>query len=141
MKALAQGGVFQFEGFRIDRQSRVLLRREEAGAFVPMAVGSRALDVLDVLLDRAGNLVLRDEFMAAVWPATAVEDTNLNMQIAALRRVLEEGRTEASCNQNITGRGYRCQHPHRGSPWKRAPLVARFRPGASRLCRISRRSP
>ena len=43
MKARGQGGVFQFEGFRLDRQSRVLFRRDEAGAFVPMAVGSRAL--------------------------------------------------------------------------------------------------
>jgi DNA-binding winged helix-turn-helix (wHTH) protein len=106
MDALAKGGVFQFEGFRLDRQSRVLFRRDEAGAFVPIAVGSRALDVLDVLLDRAGNLVLRDAFMAAVWPATAVEDINLNMQVAALRRVLDEGRTGRSCIQTIRGRGY-----------------------------------
>ena len=69
---MARGGVFHFEGFRLDRQSRVLFRRDEAGAFVPIVVGSRALDVLDVLLDRAGNLVLRDELMAAVWPATTV---------------------------------------------------------------------
>jgi DNA-binding winged helix-turn-helix (wHTH) protein len=60
MKTLACGGVFEFEDFRLDRQSRVLFRRDEVGAFVPMAVGSRALDVLDVLLDQAGNLVLRD---------------------------------------------------------------------------------
>ena len=111
MKALSQGGVFQFEGFRLDRQSRVLFRRDEAGAFVPIAVGSRALDVLDVLLDRAGNLVLRDAFMAAVWPATAVEDINLNMQVAALRRVLDEGRAEGSCIQTIPGRGYRFAVP------------------------------
>jgi DNA-binding winged helix-turn-helix (wHTH) protein len=111
MKARGQGGVFQFEGFRLDRQSRVLLRRDEAGAFVPMAVGSRALDVLDVLLDRAGNLVLRDELMAAVWPATAVEDTNLNMQIAAIRRILDEARTGRSCIQTIPGRGYRFAVP------------------------------
>ena len=103
--------VFQFEDFRLDRQSRVLFRRDEAGAFVPMAVGSRALDVLDVLLDRAGNLVLRDELMAAVWPATAVEDTNLNMQIAAIRRVLDEGRSNGSCIQTIPGRGYRFTAP------------------------------
>ena len=111
MKARGQGGVFQFEGFRLDRQSRVLFRRDEAGAFVPMAVGSRALDVLDVLLDRAGNLVLRDELMAAVWPATAVEDTNLNMQIAAIRRILDEARTGRSCIQTIPGRGYRFAVP------------------------------
>jgi pentatricopeptide repeat protein len=111
MKARDQSGVFQFEDFRLDRQSRVLLRRDEAGAFVPMAVGSRALEVLDVLLDRAGNLVLRDELMAAVWPATAVEDTNLNMQIAAIRRILDEARTGRSCIQTIPGRGYRFAVP------------------------------
>jgi adenylate cyclase len=111
VKARGEGGVFQFEGFRLDRQSRVLFRRDEAGAFVPMAVGSRALDVLDVLLDRAGNLVLRDELMAAVWPATAVEDTNLNMQIAAIRRILDEARTGRSCIQTIPGRGYRFAVP------------------------------
>ena len=111
MKAHGQSGVFQFEGFRLDRQSRVLFRRDEAGAFVPMAVGSRALDVLDVLLDRGGNLVLRDELMAAVWPATAVGDTNLNMQIAAIRRILDEARTGRSCIQTIPGRGYRFAVP------------------------------
>ena len=49
--------------------------------------------------------------MAAVWPATAVEDTNLNMQIAALRRVLDEGRAEGSCIQTIPGHGYRFTEP------------------------------
>jgi pentatricopeptide repeat protein len=111
MDALAKSGVFLFEGFRLDRQSRALFRRDEAGVFVPIAVGSRALEVLDVLVERAGDLVSRDEFMAAVWPATAVEDTNLNMQIAALRRVLDEGRVDGSCIQTIPGRGYRFAMP------------------------------
>jgi TolB-like protein/Flp pilus assembly protein TadD len=84
-----------------------LFRRDEAGAFVPVATGLRALEVLDVLVGRAGDLVSRDEFMAAVWPATAVEDTNLNMQIAALRRVLDDGRADGSCIQTVPGRGYR----------------------------------
>jgi DNA-binding winged helix-turn-helix (wHTH) protein len=107
MDALTKGGVFQFEGFRLDRQARVLFRRDKDGAFVPIAIGGRALEVLDVLVERAGDLVLRDELMAAIWPATAVEDTNLNMQIAALRRVLDEGRANGSCIQTIPGRGYR----------------------------------
>jgi TolB-like protein len=107
MDALAKGGVFQFEGFRFDRQARVLFRRDEVGALVPMAIGSRAIDVLGVLVGRAGELVSRDEIMAAVWPAIAVEDANLNMQIAALRRILDRGRAEGSCIQTIPGRGYR----------------------------------
>ena len=107
MGALTGGDLFLFEGFRLDRQARSLYRRDEAGAFVPIAVGSRALDVLSVLVARAGDLVSRDELMTAVWSATAVADTNLNMQIAVLRRVLDEGRADSSCIQTVPGRGYR----------------------------------
>jgi pentatricopeptide repeat protein len=49
--------------------------------------------------------------MGAVWPATAVEETNLNMQIAALRRVLDKGRADGSCIQTVPGRGYRFAIP------------------------------
>ena len=93
---------------RLTLQDAHTLRCQTAGAtFVPIPVGSRALDVLDVLLDRAGNLVLRDELMAAVWPATAVEDTNLNMQIATLRRLLDHGRRGGSYIQTVPKVGYR----------------------------------
>src|SRR6516165_10225747 len=111
MRALGQGGIFQFEGFRLDRQHRVLFRRNKAGALVPMVVGIRALEVLGVLVDRAGELISRNDLMAAVWPATAVEDTNLNMQIAAIRRVLDEGRAGQSCIQTFPGHGYRFTVP------------------------------
>src|SRR5215831_16183735 len=111
MGALNRGGIFQFEEFRLDRDARALFRRREDGTFVPMVLGSRALDVLDVLVGRTGDLVSRDEFMAAVWPATAVEDGNLNTQIAALRRVLDKGRADGSCIQTIPLRGYRFTVP------------------------------
>jgi TolB-like protein/DNA-binding winged helix-turn-helix (wHTH) protein len=111
MGALGRGGIFLFEGFRLDRHAGILLQRREDGTFAPMVLGSRALDVLYVLVERAGDLVSRDEFMAAVWPATAVEDANLNMQIAALRRVLDEERADGSCIQTIPGRGYRFAAP------------------------------
>src|ERR1700757_1267689 len=111
MGDLGRGGTFVFEGFRLDRNAGALFRRREDDTFVPMALGARALDVLGVLTERPGELVSRDEFMAAVWPATVVEDTNLNMQIAALRRILDEGRAEGSCIQTIPGRGYRFAVP------------------------------
>ena len=97
--------IFQFEGFRLDR--RGLFRRDERGVLAPMAIGSRALGVLGVLVGRAGDLVARDEIIAAVWPATVVEDNNLNIQIAVLRRLLDQGRLEGSCIQTVAGRGYR----------------------------------
>jgi hypothetical protein len=64
-----------------------------------------------VLLGRPGNLLARDEIVAAVWPTTVVEDNNLNMQIAALRRVLDQDRAQGSCIQTVPGRGYRFVAP------------------------------
>jgi DNA-binding winged helix-turn-helix (wHTH) protein len=85
----------------------VLSRRDERGVYVSVAIGSRALDILGVLVDRPGDLVSRGEIMDAVWPGTAVEDSNLNVQVAALRRVLDHDRREGSCIQTVPGRGYR----------------------------------
>jgi len=105
METLASGAIFLFEGFRLDR--RGLFRLDERGVFVPVAIGSRALDLLRVLVAAGGDLVAKDEIMAAVWPGTVVEDNNLTVQISALRRILDRGRAEGSCIQTVAGRGYR----------------------------------
>jgi DNA-binding winged helix-turn-helix (wHTH) protein/TolB-like protein len=105
MEALAAGEIFMFEGFRLDR--RGLCRRDERGIFVLLPIGSRALDVLRVLIDARGELVSKDEIMAAVWPGTVVEDNNLTVQISALRRILDRGRADGSCIQTVARRGYR----------------------------------
>jgi TolB-like protein/class 3 adenylate cyclase/predicted ATPase len=105
MEALATGKIFLFEGFRLD--PRGLCQRDERGGFVPVAIGSRAFEVLRVLIGARGDLVSKDEIMAAVWPGTVVEDNNLTVQIAALRRILDRGRPEGSCIQTVAGRGYR----------------------------------
>jgi hypothetical protein len=55
MNALAKGSIYLFEGFRLDRHARVLFRRDEGGTLVPIAIGSRAFEVLDVLVGRAGT--------------------------------------------------------------------------------------
>jgi adenylate cyclase len=102
--AFATSDIFLFEGFRLDR--RGLSRRDERGVSVPVVIGSRAIDVLRVLIEGDGNLVSKDEIMAAVWPGTVVEDNNLTVQISALRRILDRGRSEGSCIQTVGGRGY-----------------------------------
>jgi TolB-like protein/DNA-binding winged helix-turn-helix (wHTH) protein len=111
MEAFGVGDVFLFEGFRLDRRGGGLFRRDEHGAFVPVAISSRAPGILGVLVEQPGDLVSRDVIITAVWPTTVVEDNNLSTQIAALRRVLDQNRKEGSCIQTVSGRGYRFVAP------------------------------
>jgi DNA-binding winged helix-turn-helix (wHTH) protein len=104
--AVAPSDIFAFEDFRLDRRGG-LFRCNGTGTFEPVAIGSRALDILGVLIEREGEVVSKDEIIAAVWPGTVVEDSNLTVQISTLRRVLDRGRANGSYIQTIPGRGYR----------------------------------
>jgi DNA-binding winged helix-turn-helix (wHTH) protein len=90
--------VFSFGSFRLLPTQRLLLSGDE-----PVRVGSRALDILIVLVERAGELVSKDELMARVWPNTFVVPANLTVHVTALRRAL---RGEGRYFVNIPGRGY-----------------------------------
>jgi TolB-like protein/DNA-binding winged helix-turn-helix (wHTH) protein/Tfp pilus assembly protein PilF len=94
-----------FEGFRLD--STGLFRIDQAGVSTPVPLGSRAIALLGLLAGRCGELISKDEIMQGVWPHTIVEENNLTVQISALRRLLDAGRAEGSCIQNVPGRGYR----------------------------------
>jgi len=111
MDALASSEVFLFEDFRLDRRGGGLFRRDDDGAFTAVPIGSRGLDILGILIERAGEVVSKDEIVAAVWPGTMVEDSNLTVQISALRRALEHGRPNGRCIQTVPGRGYRFAAP------------------------------
>jgi TolB-like protein/DNA-binding winged helix-turn-helix (wHTH) protein/tetratricopeptide (TPR) repeat protein len=106
---------FLFGEFRLDRRGGGLFRLNADGGWSPVSLGSRALDVLFVLVQRAGELVSKQQIMDAVWPNTAVEENNLTVQISALRRVLDERRVEGGCIQTVPGRGYRFVLPVRRS--------------------------
>jgi DNA-binding winged helix-turn-helix (wHTH) protein len=72
----------------------------------PVCLGSRALEILVVLLERPGELVSKQELMARVWPDVFVEPSNLTVHISALRRALRDGRDGNRFIINIPGRGY-----------------------------------
>ena len=72
----------------------------------PVLLGSRALHILMVLLERPGELVTRQELMARVWPNLCVEPATLTVHISALRRALRDGRDGNRFIINIRGRGY-----------------------------------
>lgn len=69
-------------------------------------LGSRALEILIVLLERPGELITKQELMARVWPNVFVEPANLTVHISALRRTLRDGQNGNRFIINIPGRGY-----------------------------------
>jgi predicted ATPase/DNA-binding winged helix-turn-helix (wHTH) protein len=73
---------------------------------LPLRVGGRALDILQVLIERAGHVVCKDELIALVWPTSVVEDINLRVHIAALRRALGDGQGGQRYIVNVPQRGY-----------------------------------
>jgi DNA-binding winged helix-turn-helix (wHTH) protein len=72
----------------------------------PVPLGSRALEILIVLLERPGQLVSKQELMSRVWPNIFVDPANLTVHMSALRRMLRDGRDGNRFIINIPGRGY-----------------------------------
>src|SRR5580704_1611230 len=79
-------------------------RREFFAEGVRVPLGSRAFDVLMVLIEAGGELVTKDEILSRVWPGMVVEEHSLQFHISALRKVLGEDR---GFIKTISGRGYR----------------------------------
>jgi hypothetical protein len=71
-------------------------------AGVPAAVGARAFDLLVALIERRERVATKDELLDAVWPGLVVEESNLTVQISALRKILG-----TQVIATIPGRGYR----------------------------------
>jgi predicted ATPase/DNA-binding winged helix-turn-helix (wHTH) protein len=92
---------FSFGEFRLLPEERTLLT-----AGKPVRISSRALDILTVLLDHAGELVSKDQLIACAWPNTRVEENNLRVHIGALRKLLGESPAGVSNIATVPGRGY-----------------------------------
>ncbi|HEY4170229.1 MAG TPA: winged helix-turn-helix domain-containing protein [Reyranella sp.] len=92
--------------FRVDAKSESLFRGAE-----PVALGRRAVAVLRLLLERPGEPVSRQALIEAAWPRLAIEDSNLSVQIAAVRRVLAEQADGADWIETLPRRGYRYVGP------------------------------
>jgi hypothetical protein len=68
----------------------------------PREIGSRAFDLLMVLIDRRGTIVSKREILDLVWPETFVEDNNLRVQMAALRKAVSD---DGDIVKTVPGRG------------------------------------
>jgi DNA-binding winged helix-turn-helix (wHTH) protein len=79
-------------------RARLLLRDGR-----PAELGSRAFDLLHLLLSRRGFVVEKSEIVSFVWPNTIVDESNLRFQVGALRKALGQ---DGALIKTIPGRGY-----------------------------------
>src|SRR5882757_4170373 len=105
-----------FGPYRLLAAQRLLLEGD-----TPVRLGSRAFDTLAALVGRAGEVVGKEELIARVWPQTFVEESNLKIQVSALRRALGDGHAGNRFIMTVPGRGYNfvapvsLEEPPRGS--------------------------
>lgn len=92
---------FAFGRFRIIPNERLLERDRQ-----PVPLGSRAFDLLCLLIDRAGEVVSKADLMARAWPGLTVDESSLRFHVVQLRRALDDGKNADSYVVNVPGRGY-----------------------------------
>jgi DNA-binding winged helix-turn-helix (wHTH) protein len=97
---------YSFAPFRFIPGQQLLLHGD-----TPVRLGNRALDILAELVERPGELVSKRELMARAWPTSVVEESNLKVHVAALRRALCDDGREHRYVATVSGRGYRFVAP------------------------------
>jgi DNA-binding winged helix-turn-helix (wHTH) protein len=93
--------IITFGPFRLDVEAEMLFRGAE-----PLPLGRRAVALLRVLVERPHAPVSKDALIEAVWAGLAVEESNLPVQIGALRRVLREEPGGERWIETLPRRGY-----------------------------------
>lgn len=95
-------GLYEFAGFRLDAEERLLLRADEVVPLPP-----KAFDVLLALIEQPGHLLEKEVLLKTVWPDTIVEENNLADNISRLRKTLGEGENGQKFIETVPRRGYR----------------------------------
>lgn len=121
-QALDVQGTVRFGAYAFHRQQRLVSK-----AGWPIPLGGRAVDILAVLLEAPGQFISKATLIERVWPCSVVEESNLRVHIAALRRALDGQRYILNDPQ----RGYCFAAKLQAPPQALAPrhnLVARLSP-------------
>jgi predicted ATPase/DNA-binding winged helix-turn-helix (wHTH) protein len=92
---------FAFGPFRLIPSRQVLIKGQS-----PVKLGSRAFDILHLLLTRAGEAVSKDLLIEFAWPNVYVDQANLKVHISSLRRALEDSIPQPTYIATIPGHGY-----------------------------------
>ena len=94
--------LYSFGDFRLDPSERLLLRNGE-----PLPLAPKVFDALILLVENAGHLVEKDQFMERLWPTTFVGEDTLAQNISLLRKILSAGGSGDDYVATIPKRGYR----------------------------------
>lgn len=89
-----------FGPFYLNSSTRELIKDRQ-----PVSLGSRAFDILLLLAVNAGKVLDKNTLIAAAWPDTVVEESNLRVHISAIRKALED-ECAGRYIENVPGRGY-----------------------------------
>ena len=120
-----QEQVCSFGPFRLLTVQRILLEGEKR-----IRLGSRALEILLLLVEHAGQLVGKHELIERGWPNMAVDETVLRVHIGSLRKAPGDGQGGLRYVENVVGRGYRFVAPvarHAMDELQPAPVEAKLR--------------
>ncbi len=123
-----QGSRFAFGPFVLDPGAGTLLRGD-----VPVAAGHRGLKLLEALVARPGEILAKAELMDAAWPGTAVEEGNLTVQIAQLRKLLGPATGGGEWIATVPRVGYRFTGAIEQLDAKRKPLPLPDKPSIAVL--------
>ena len=93
---------YEFGSFRIDAANHLLLQEGR-----PVALQPKTFDLLLLLIERAGEVVGKEEIMTRLWPGTSVEESNLTQNIYLLRKILGRGPGGGQLIETIPKRGYK----------------------------------
>ncbi len=81
-------------------------RRRLTHGGVAVQLGTRAIDLLLVLVVNGGQVLTHKQLLSHAWPGLTVEDANLRVHISALRKALSDGTAAGNYIENLVGRGY-----------------------------------
>src|SRR5688572_24371610 len=94
-------GQYLFGEFELDADRRLLLKNGEQ---VPL--NPKAFDLLRTLVENRGQVLTKNELLDRVWANQFVEENNLTVHVAALRKALGEQRDDHRYIVTVPGKGY-----------------------------------
>src|SRR4030095_6055110 len=94
--------IYEFGHFRLNEKERLLFREGK-----PVPLTPKVFDLLLLLVKRSNSLVEKETILSEIWPDAFVEEANLSVNVATLRKALCEGINEPQYIETVPKRGYR----------------------------------